>query len=49
VKPKKEDLTEFLELKVYRNRRTGQGIVMLPKKIFGNDVKKVRIGRNKIW
>jgi hypothetical protein len=32
----------FLELKVYRNKRNGQGIVMLPKKIFG-DIKFIRV------
>lgn len=34
---------EFLDLKVYRNKKTGQAIVMLPKKNIKSPPKKVRV------
>ena len=33
----------FLELKVYKNKRTGQSTVILPKKKIKGDLKKVRV------
>ncbi len=36
---------KFLDLKVYKNKRTGQASVLLPKKKFKKIPKKVRL----IW
>lgn len=30
---------KFINLKVYTNKRTGQSLVMLPKKAFGDKIK----------
>jgi len=41
---KSKRLTErFIELKVYKNKKTGQGLVMLPKKKIGEIPKKVKV------
>ncbi len=37
---------KFLELKVYTNKRNGQSIVLLPKKMSKKIPKKVKV---KIW
>jgi len=34
---------KFLELKVYKNKRTGQASVLLPKKKLKNIPKKIKI------
>ncbi len=33
----------FLELKVYKNKKTGQNLVMIPKKKLGEVPKKIKI------
>jgi hypothetical protein len=45
MKPKKAKtkLDKVLELKVYKNKRTGQALVMLPKKKFLKVPEKVKI------
>ena len=41
---KKEMLIEkFIDLKVYKNKKTGQASVVLPKKRTGEMPKKVRV------
>ena len=40
MKKKKET---FLDLKVYKNKKTGQGMIMLPKKKFKEIPDKVKI------
>ena len=40
----KEGLKErFLKLKVYKNKKTGQNLVMIPKKKLGKVPKEVKI------
>ena len=33
----------FLELKVYQNKKTGQNLIMLPKKKLGKIPKKIKV------
>ncbi len=33
----------FLELKVYKNKKTGQNTIMLPKKKLGKVPKKIKV------
>lgn len=40
---KEKAKARFLDLKVYTNKKTGQAVVMLPKKKIKNMPKKVRI------
>lgn len=39
----KKKVTRFLELKVYKNKKTGQALVMLPKKKLKIIPSKVKI------
>lgn len=37
------DRKKFLKLKVYKNKKTGQMTVILPRKLIKKDLKKVRV------